>query len=246
MKVNILGIPIDNLDDQEIESFIDDSKNKKCQMVVTVNPEIIMEAQTDRHYQKIIQQADLCIPDGMGIMMAAKYLGSPLKKRITGMDLIELVCQKAITNNQSIFLLGGLPGVSDQVVQKLIKLYPGIKISGFDSGFRFWGFRLPDLFLRNKINRSRADILLVAMGAPKQELWIAKNKDHLRSVKLAIGVGGAFDFISGNVKRAPKILQKVGLEWLWRLASQPWRGARIITAVWSFPMAVIKNKRRTT
>jgi len=246
MRIRILDIPIDNVNDQDIERFIDDSNKKDCQMLVTVNPEIIMETRIDKNYKNIIQEADLCIPDGMGIIMAAKYLGSPLKQRITGMDLVNIICQKSINKNLSIFLLGGLPGVSDQVVKQLVKKYPNIKISGFDSGFRFWGFRLPDRFLISKINRSKADILLVAMGAPKQELWIAKNKKKLKSVKVAIGVGGAFDFLSGNVVRAPIIMQKIGLEWLWRLISQPWRWKRIGTAVWSFPVAVIKDKRQPT
>ncbi|MFH0852892.1 MAG: WecB/TagA/CpsF family glycosyltransferase [bacterium] len=242
MKIKILNIPIDNLSHQELKRSISESKIKKCQMIVTVNPEIIMETRASESYRKIIQNADLCIPDGTGIILAARYLGTPLKKRITGLDLIDILIELSMENNQSLFLLGGEPGVAEQAVLRLLEKHPKLRISGFDSGFRFWGMRLPDIIIRNKINKTGAAVLLVAMGAPKQELWIAKNKKYLKSVKYAVGVGGLFDYISGNVRRAPKVIQKVGLEWLWRLLKQPWRWKRILTAVWDFPVAVIRYK----
>lgn len=217
-KISILGVGIDNLTMAEvlrkIEDFLADAQPH---YIVTPNPEFLVLAQKDRQFKDILNQADLAVPDGTGLILAARFLRRPLSQRITGADLMEQICQKAAQKNWPISLLGAGPGVAETAGQNLKKKYPGIKIE------------------------KEAPILFVALGAPKQEKWIVNNLANRPSVKLAVGVGGAFDFLAGRVRRAPYFLRKIGLEWLWRLAIQPWRIKRIWRATVVFPGLIIKN-----
>ncbi|MFH1597722.1 MAG: WecB/TagA/CpsF family glycosyltransferase [Patescibacteria group bacterium] len=246
MKVEILGVKIDKITNEEvlekIQGYLDSDKSH---FIVTPNPEFLVAAHHDKDFKGILNQADLAVPDGFGLKLAARYLGNPLKQRITGTDLtyqLAEICQK---KHKSIYLLGALPGVAEQAAQKILELYPDIKIAGFESGYRTrFHFKLPDFILLAKINRVKPDVLLVAFGASKQEKWINNHLANMPSLKIAMGVGGAFDFISGNVKRSPKLMRSLGLEWFWRLIVQPWRLDRIRTATWRFSRLVIKSKKR--
>lgn len=256
VKINILGVQIDNLTKSEVlnkvEQFlINDNQqpsliraNGRIQhYIVTPNPEIVVAAQKDKKFLEIINRADLAIPDGVGLVFASRYLKRPLPQRITGVDLMFDICKLAEQKNCSVFFLGGKEDVAQKTAEALQKKFPHLKVAGAWSGGTIDSANLK-LKIENleKINSVKPDILFVALGAGKQEKWIAENLKQLPSVKIAMGVGGAFDFIAGKIARAPNWMRKIGLEWLWRLFLQPWRWKRILTATVKFSWIVIKNK----
>lgn len=218
--MEILGVKIDNLTIDEVlekvEGFLTDDQQH---YIVTPNPEFLVRAQKDKEFRKILNQADLAVPDGVGLIFAAWFLGQSLKQRISGVDLMERICQEAVQKKWPIFLLGAQPGIAQKATLNLKKDYPGLEIS-----------------------QNSPKILFVALGMPKQEKWIVNNLKKMSSVKLAIGVGGSFDFISGQVRRAPGLIRSLGLEWLWRFIRQPWRIKRILRAVIIFPWLVLKSR----
>jgi N-acetylglucosaminyldiphosphoundecaprenol N-acetyl-beta-D-mannosaminyltransferase len=226
--MEILGVKIDNLTKEEalekIEEFLEDNQQH---YLVTPNPEFLVRAQEDEEFRRILNQADLAMPDGIGLIFASRLLGQPLKERVIGVDLMEKICQRAAQKKWSVFLLGGQEGVAEKAAENLRKRYQGLKIEFGNSSPSF---------------EQQPIILFVALGAPKQEKWIVQNLEKIPSVKLAIGVGGAFDFISGRVRRAPKLFRLLGLEWFWRLLRQPWRVSRIFNALVRFPWLVLKSK----
>ena len=183
---------------------------------------------------------------GLSLIFYPKYCQQILPERISGIDLIYKICQKFENSNYSIFFLGADNGVAKKTAQKLKEKFINLKIAGVNSSavirnsfpkatFRNVAFkRDDDENIIQKINQAKPDILFVAFGAPKQEKWIAENLEKFSSVKLAIGVGGSFDFISGKTKRAPNFMRRIGLEWLWRFILQPWRAKRIFTATFIF------------
>jgi len=247
MKQEILGVKINKITWeqtlQKIKSFLD-SPNQHY--LVTPNPEFLVAAQDDPEFKNILNQADLAVPDGFGLKLAGLYLGRPLRDRITGVDLVNQIAKICQQEKKSVYLYGAQPGIAEKTAQKLVSKYPSLKITGYESGFRtrfYW--RLPNFLILAKIRRTRPDVLLVALGAPKQEKWIYHNLAKLPSVKLAMGVGGAFDFISGKIKRSPKFMRCLGLEWLWRFGKQPWRLKRILTAIGTFSWLVIKKGRKS-
>lgn len=238
------------------------AKGKTKKQICTPNPEIILEAQKNPKYLKILNNSDLNVPDGIGIIWANKFLRNksklksfkvlkwfislaaiPFSKnkefpRVTGVDLMQAICKKSSKEKLKIFLLGAGNGVAEKVKDKLEKKCKGIKITGTYSGSPA---ESEEKEIIKKIDKSNAEILFVAFGAPKQEIWIAKNIKKLKSVKVAMGVGGSFDFITGIRKRAQKWLQKTGLEWLYRVIQQPSRFKRIYNATIKFPIKILKN-----
>ena len=232
MKTEILGVKIDNLAMegalQKVEDFLKDGQQH---YIVTPNPEFLVLAQKDEEFRRILNQADLAISDGVGLILAARFLGQSLKQRVSGTDLMEKICQKAAQKKWPIFLIGGVEGIAERVAENLRKKYLGLKI----------GTVLQIQSLQTRTVSEGQSLLFIALGAPKQEKWIAKNLRKMPSVKLAMGVGGAFDFMAGQVPRAPKFLRAIGLEWLWRLFYQPWRIKRIFRAVIVFPWLVIRS-----
>jgi N-acetylglucosaminyldiphosphoundecaprenol N-acetyl-beta-D-mannosaminyltransferase len=244
MKQEILGVKINSIDVKEALSVV-----KECIVLprmnyfVTPNPEFVVRAQKDEKFKEILNNAKLAIPDGFGLMLAAKYLGRPLNKRITGVGFIWKMAKLAEQENYSIYLYGAGSGVAKKASEKLRKKHPNLNIVGAESGYR-GKEELSDTQVLEDIKQKKPHILLVALGAPKQEKWIAKHLESFPGVRLAMGVGGAFDYISGRVKRAPKLFRKLGLEWLVRLAKQPWRIMRIYTATIHFAYLVIKGKRK--
>lgn len=244
--MNILGILIDNITKiealQKIEQFLFDSKQHH---IATPNPEMVMAAQKDKEFLEILNRADLAVPDGIGLILASRYLKQPLSQRITGVDLMLDICKIAEQKNYSIYLLGGENGVAKKAANELQKKFPKLKIAGAESGgkIEISNF-IQTSNLIKKINFARPEILFVAFGAGKQEKWIAHNLINLSSVKIAMGVGGAFDFIAGKVKRAPPWVRNLGFEWLWRFFLQPWRWKRIINATVKFSWACFKAHQK--
>ena len=234
--MEILGIKVDNVTFQEAlekaKKLIDSGEKH---YIVTPNPEIVVKARGDPQFKKILNRASSAIPDGVGLLLGARILGSKLSERATGTDLLEGLAALAAEHGFSLFLLGGGEGVAKRAAEKLKIKNEKLKIVGVGEGPQLGSDGKPkdnsdavwEKKVVEKINQVAPDILAVAFGAPKQEKWIARNLPKL-NVKLAIGVGGALDYISGEKSRAPIWVQKVGLEWLSRLISEPKRFKRQI------------------
>ncbi len=241
--MHILGVKIDNISNSDalykVRRFLSGGGQH---YIATTGPEFIMAAQRDQEFKNILNKSDLSLTDGFGIALAARYQGDKLTARIPGIDLMLDICSIAAESNQSIFLLGAKPGVAEKTAVRLIERFPNLRIAGAESGYRGWHRHLDDAKVVEIINRRQPDILFVAFGQVKQEKWIANHLAQLPTVKLAMGVGGSFDYISGKVARAPGWMRKIGLEWLFRVIRQPWRAPRIITAVIKFSWTVIFSK----
>lgn len=221
--IQILGVEIDNVTTEQalqlIAGFVEQGTPHQ---VVTVNPEFVMTAQRLPAFRDVINGADLRIPDGVGLLWAARRLGTPLQERVAGSDMIPLIAQQAARLGHRMFLLGAAPGVAEKAAARLVHLAPGVMIVGTYAGSP--AVEEEDEIVE-LIRTLAPDILLVAYGAPRQELWIARNLDRL-GVPVAMGVGGAFDFLAGVTRRAPLWVQRLGFEWLHRLIHQPWRWRR--------------------
>lgn len=240
-KTEILGVKIDPCTMQEVLAHLTiQINNKKQTFVVTPNPEMLLIAKKDEEFKKIMNGADLAIPDGIGLVWASRFVGKmKISERVTGTDLMQKLCEKAPQHGWKIFLLGAQAGVAEQAAKILQTKYPGLEITGC-----YAGSPLPaeDDYISKKIALSGANILFVAYGAPVQEKWIARNRKKMPDITCAIGIGGAFDFIAGIRKRAPLWMQKTGLEWLWRVIQEPKRIKRIWNATIVFPWKVIQKK----
>lgn len=221
-------------------------KNKKT-FVTTPNPEFFVFAKNQPWFKVILGKSDVAIPDGIGFFLASKILGGSIKKRISGTDLMERLCQTSAKNGWSIYLIGGENGVAKKTFGILKRRYPGLK-GWTKSGPKFelikgnWtpGAKKEVKRTVREVNAKKPDLLFVAFGMGKQEKFIWENWDKLK-VKLAMGVGGAFDYISGEIPRAPKWLRQLGLEWLYRLFRQPWRWKRQLRLI-EFAWLVIKER----
>ncbi len=242
MKVNILGVKIDNLIKEkvleQINQFLSDIKQH---YIATPNPEMVVATRKDKKFLEILNKADLSVPDGFGLILASRYLRRPIPERIPGVDLMLDICRMAEQKNYSVFLLAGKNGLAkpEETAEALAKKFPQLKIDGDILGQEEDPERLIE-----KINILKPEILFAALGARRQEKFIAGNLDKMPSVIIAMGVGGAFDFIAGKIRRAPRWIQKVGLEWLWRLFMQPWRWKRILTATIKFSwLIIVKGKK---
>lgn len=198
---------------------------ERLHQICTTNPEFVMAAQGDEAFRRVLWQADLCLADGIGLVWASRWLGKPLPERVPGSELVYHLAQMAADNGWRLFLLGAAPGVAEAAAAVFQAQNPGLIVAGTYAGS-------PDLAeneaIVGMINESRADVLLVAYGAPRQDKWIARNRDAFDTVRVAMGVGGALDFVSGRAVRAPRWLQKLGLEWLHRLVREPWRWRRML------------------
>lgn len=234
MKTNILNINFDviQIDDATQKLINAIENNEKC-FVVTPNPEIVMIAQKDLELKKIINSADLVIADGIGIVLASKFNKIKIKNRVAGYDLVQKFF--SMSKNYKIYFLGSSSQIIELAKKNMQEKFKNINIVGAHNGF----FDNEEEII-NQINLLNPDVLLVGMGAPKQEKWIYKYKDKLNA-KVFIGIGGSFDVMSGKIKRAPTIFQKLDLEWLYRLIKQPKRFWRML-ALPKFLIAVLLKK----
>ncbi len=271
-KKNILGVGITNATKKEILEYIIKSLEnfKKKLFFVTPNPEFLVLASKNFTFKNILNKADLALMDGIGIVLAAKILGRPLKERFPGVNLVKSLCKEVVRKPITVGFLGGGEGVAEKTAECLQKKHPGLKVSfvgeewpsdniddrrlKVEDSPSADGLKMEDRRSINPLTSTLKklpstfyhlpskgiDILFVAFGAPKQEMWINENLENL-PVKIAIGVGGAFDYISGRVKRAPTFIQNIGLEWLYRLVREPWRIKRQL-ALLEFIFLVIKER----
>ncbi len=230
--VEIMGIPfISTTMDSLIEQLDERLEAEKQTFLVTANPEILMAADRDQKYYKTIQSADFVIPDGIGILVGAKILGNSIAERLPGFDLTLGLFKLAAQKGYKIFMLGAQESTLKTAVQKVQDWHPGIQIVGYQHGYT--DVNAPEVI--EAIREADPDIVLVGLGFPKQEYWIDTHKATFKK-GLFIGVGGSFDGIAGNMKRAPEIWRRLNVEWLYRLIQQPSRWRRML----ALPAFVLK------
>jgi len=223
--VQILSVHVHRVTMQDSLARVDAmASSGRPHHVVTVNPEFIMTAQENGRFRDVLNGADLAIPDGMGIVHAARLLGKPVRERVTGVDLVNRFAEVAAARAYRIFLLGAAPGVAERAAAVLCRNWPGLIVAGTYSGSPH---PREEAEICRRIAAARPHILLVAYGSPGQDLWIARTRERLK-VPVSIGVGGSLDYIAGVVKRAPAWACALGLEWSYRLVSQPSRWRRML------------------
>lgn len=233
-----MGIGVDDIREGEalerIEAFIRDGASHH---VVTVNPEFVVMAQQDGDFRDTLNRADLALPDGVGIVWASQILGKPLRERVAGSDLVERLAEWASRRGHNLYLLGARPGVAQEAARRWQGRYPGLRIVG-----AYPGSPSPqeEGEIVARVRAAAPDILLVAYGAPAQDRWIRRNLERL-GVPVSMGVGGALDFVSGRARRAPPWVRRLGLEWLFRLAQEPWRWRRM-TRLPRFAFLVMRSR----
>ncbi len=224
-RIDVLGIGFDNVTMAEAVERCEKMLNEDgSNLIVTPNPEIVMKARDNEVHKEIINNASLVIPDGIGIIKGAKILGTPLKERVAGYDLICNLLEKYKDGSKSFYFWGSAPKIAEIAKQKMEEKYPDIKILGADDGYFDDNKKIEII---NKITELKPDILLVGIGSPRQELLINELLPN-KIFKIGIGCGGSIDVLSGTVKRAPKIFIKLHMEWSWRLIKQPSRIGRMM------------------
>jgi len=223
MRIDVLGVGFDNYTMEEaIGEGLRMIEEGGAHYVVTPNPEIVEICRESDEAKAVINGADLVLPDGIGIIYGAKILKTPLKGRVPGIEYAQALMKVMAEKGLSLFLLGAKPGVAEQAAEKLHEKYAGLKIVGTHDGY----FK-EDEGVIAAIRESGADVVFVCLGAPKQEFWMAKNGEAT-GAKLLLGLGGCLDVFSGNVKRAPAVFCKLGLEWFYRLITNPSRIGRMM------------------
>ncbi len=236
-KKNLLGVGFTDEGIGTILEYVEQiiSKKEKKYFFVTPNPELLVIANKDPEYKKVLNDADLALIDGVGILIAGKILGVLLKHKISGIDLMESVCKRVAEKPITVGLLGGGHGVAEDTAECLKSKYPGLRVT----------FAVSELskFVPGKEEVSsmpNTDVLFVAFGSPRQEIWLHEHLKNL-PITIGVGVGGAFDMISGKVIRAPGFVRSLGLEWLFRLVIQPWRIKRQLKLL-EFILLVIRER----
>ncbi|MFC5589126.1 WecB/TagA/CpsF family glycosyltransferase [Sporosarcina soli] len=218
MKEEILGVQVNTENyDELIPKVFQNIEEKKKSLVVAINPEKLMKAKEDPELKALLNRAEFQIPDGIGVIIASKLQKGNITSRVTGVDMMDRIVREAARTQKAIFLYGAKPGVAEKAAQKLLDTYPDLIVAGTQDGYEKDTRKVIET-----INQAKPDILFVAMGSPKQEQWIEKYRDELHPI-LYQGVGGSFDVLAGNVKRAPAIFQRFGAEWLYRLLKEPSR-----------------------
>ena len=223
MKTDIMGLQFDNI---TMEEALDAAKallqGEHAARVVTPNAEIAYEALHDENMRTLLNSAELMLPDGAGVVLASKILKTPLKQKVAGVDFADGLLGVLETTGQSLYLLGSKPGIGELAAQKMMQKHPKLRIAGIADGY--FQDEAPVI---DKINASGADVLFVCLGAPKQEQFMARHQKALH-VKLMAGLGGSLDAFAGTVKRAPKWMIRLNLEWLYRLIKEPKRFKRML------------------
>lgn len=222
MKINILGVAFDALTLGEAEERADALLCSGAGgYIVTANPEIVLRCREDAAYAAAVNGAKLVLADGVGDLCAARILGTPLPGRVAGSDLVPRLLARLAERGGSVFLYGARPGVAERAGESLQSACPGLRIAGTENGYIS-----DETALLEALEREKPDLLLLGLGAPRQELWMAKNRQ--RTPAVMIGVGGLLDVFAGDIPRAPEAWQRLGLEWLYRLLREPRRFKRVI------------------
>ena len=218
-KINLMDVNFDNVSMTDaVDALAKDMSEGKRKKVYYVNADCFNTTVEDKDYLELLQKGDYILPDGIGVLLACKMIGVGLRENVNGTDMLPFICQMAVENNYSMYLFGAKPGIAALMRQKLVEIYPSLRIVGERNGY-FSEDSTEEQMIK-EINDLKPDILLVAIGVPAQEKWIAEHFDKM-SCRLTIGVGGLFDFYSGNIKRAPLWLREMGLEWIFRLLMEP-------------------------
>ena len=239
--IEILGVKIDKISaEHALKKAEQMVRTQGASAIFTPNPEIVMAAYEDEGFKDILNSADMCTPDGIGVVYAAKMVGTPVPERVAGFDLVCGLLESIRKTGEGVFLFGAKPGVAEMARDNLCEKYPGLNIAGLHNGY--FSSEDNDKIIE-EINNSGAKLLLVCLGAPKQEKWIYENKDKFENVTLCMGVGGALDVFAGVAKRAPEIFIKCNLEWFYRFCKNPSRLGRF-AALPKFILTVRRNERQ--
>lgn len=238
--VNILGVQVSTKTMAEtVDTLLGYLDEERVHCVFTPNSEIIYMAYKDPQFAQLLNSADLNTADGIGVVYASRILKQPLRERVAGFDLMNRLLERAAPDRRRVFLFGAKPGVAEEAADKLTQLYPGLVICGTRDGY-FKEEQTPEIV--EQINAAEPDILLVCLGAPKQEKWIADNRDRLNA-RIVLGAGGSLDVLAGRVERAPESWQRLGLEWAYRLKKEPKRIGRM-TALPRFGLTVLLKGKK--
>lgn len=237
-RMNVLGAPVDCVDMSRALDYVDAAVagDRPC-AIVAVNPEKVMRAREDEVLRRLLWSAGLLIPDGIGVVLAARLLGGGPISRVPGAELMPAICRLAAERGYSVFLYGAAERVNSAAAAALTRAYPDLRIVGRQHGY-LSNTEMPQVVAA--INECRPDVLFVALGSPRQEIWLARHLPQLQ-VKVCQGVGGTFDVLAGNVSRAPAFFRRAGLEWFYRLLRQPSRASRQ-TALPRFVWLLAKRK----
>lgn len=242
-RINIMGVPVDMVDYEEalarFKTFVEEDG---VSLIVTPNSEIVVNAGKNEELMEAIKQAEMVIPDGIGLVYASKILGHPLRERVTGIDFLGRALAYLAETGKTAFLFGSKPGIAEKAAARMEQAYPGLKIVGTRNGY--FKEEEEEGILR-EINEAAPDLLCVALGSPKQELFVLKYKDRLNA-KAAIGIGGSLDVWSGDLKRAPEFYRKHGLEWLYRFIQEPSRYKRMAALPLFMLKVIFSNKSQVT
>lgn len=223
MKIDVMGVRFDNVTMTEaLNKAAEMLQSEGADYVVTPNSEIVYEAMADRELEDLLNGASLVLPDGAGVVLGAKILGTPLKEKVAGVEFADGVLGLLAETGGSVYLLGSKPGVAELAAEKMLAKHPGLTVAGMANGY----FK-DEAAVVEKINEAHADALFVCLGAPKQERFMVNHRQELQ-VRLMAGLGGSLDSFAGTVKRAPRWMIKLSLEWFYRLLKEPWRFKRML------------------
>jgi N-acetylglucosaminyldiphosphoundecaprenol N-acetyl-beta-D-mannosaminyltransferase len=240
-RVSLLEIPIDPLTQAEAVDWVARAvRQSRSNQIVSINPERMMQARRDPSFAALLRQSDLSLADGIGVMWACRWMGQQLPERVTGVDFVRALAARGSQEGWRFFFLGAAPGVAEEAARLLAAQYPGFQVAGTFAGSPK---SEQESLIAERIRSSKTDILFVAFGAGAEEFWIARNLEKT-GVRVAMGVGGALDFISGRTRRAPKWMRERGLEWLHRLVREPWRWRRQL-ALPRFAWVVVRQARNS-
>lgn len=225
-RTYLLGMGVHRITRTAVESRLDDwSRMGETHQVLTVNLDFLSIGSRDERFRQLVNSAALVVPDGVPVLWAARYLGRPLAERITGLDLIEMAVRHSIEHGSSLFFLGAAPGVAERAAARLAQRFGGFRLAGaYAPPFGALDDPAEDAHIRSLIADSKPDFLFVAFGCPRQDFWIRDHADL--GVPVAVGIGGSFDLLSGDIRRAPRWAQRAGLEWAFRLFHEPRRLAK--------------------
>lgn len=223
----IMEIPFSKFSLDEVDSYLARRlKDNQITHVVTANPEIVMYAEESLSYKQILKKADIIVPDGIGIVYASRIQKDPVAERVAGYDLLHRVMYHANLQQWKVYLLGAKEEVNALAYERLNNDYPNARLVGRHNGYFTDGSEIEKNII-NEIKQQKPDILFVALGFPRQEEWISLYQTKLK-IPFAMGIGGSFDILSGKIKRAPKLWQKLGIEWLYRIIKTPSRWKRVL------------------